>query len=80
MTGNSRRALRLHHLDRVARKARLIARLTSYSDDPEKIAKLARRIRDHRCVCSCQMCRNPRRSTLTKGSHKRTIQERRHQY
>jgi hypothetical protein len=63
----------------VAAKSRLVAKLICVSGDPAKVSELARRIRDHRSVCSCQMCRNPRRSSLTKGSERKTIQERRHQ-
>lgn len=36
----------------------------------------ARRLRDHLAVCSCSMCRNPRRSGWLSNTEKRTIQER----
>jgi len=78
---------RRHHADRMLRKAKLIAKLQSGLGTwtgtnwapvaPEQTAKRARRIRDHRCACSCQMCRNPRRSALTKGKKRPTLQERR---
>lgn len=71
------RAVRRHHLTKALAKARKLAALKSFSTDPDTLAKMARRIRDHRTACSCQMCRNPRRSTLSKGWEKLTIQERR---
>jgi len=36
-------------------------------------------LRKNNTVCSCQDCRNERRSVLTKGSEKSTAQERRYQ-
>jgi len=79
-------ALRRHHSERILRKAKLIAKLqgkfgslllSASPESPEKIANRARRMRDHRCACSCQMCRNPRHSSLTKGKDRMTLQERR---
>jgi|GEM_PF-6563760 len=73
----SRRALRRHHLVRVLKKARRAAAQQSFSEDPEVLDERARRIRDHRSACSCQMCRNPRRSSLNKGKDKLSVQEKR---
>lgn len=44
-----------------------------------EILKRARKNRDHLAKCSCQMCRNPRTSKITKGKEKLTRQERRAQ-
>ncbi len=38
--------------------------------------KFARKCRDHPKACSCNMCRNPRHSALSKGAEKLTRQER----
>lgn len=45
----------------------------------EQILMRARKNRDHLATCSCQMCRNPRTSKITKGKDKLTLQERRAQ-
>jgi len=71
------RAARRHHQTKALAKALKVAAVKSFSTDPQVLAKMARRIRDHRTACSCQMCRNPRRSALSKGWQKLTIQERR---
>lgn len=71
-------ALKRHHAARMLRKSERITKLVWSECYPSEIARRARRIRDHRCNCSCQMCRNPRRSTLTPGAKRSTIQERRH--
>lgn len=60
------------------RKSERITKLVWSESDPSEVARRARRIRDHLCNCSCQMYRNPRRSALTPGAKRRTIQERRH--
>lgn len=71
-------ALNRHHTARMLRKSERITKLVWSESDPSEIARRSRRIRDHRCNCSCQMCRNPRRSVLTPGAKCSTIQERRH--
>lgn len=38
--------------------------------------KWARHMQQNRKNCSCAMCCNPRRSPFNKGSHKKTMQER----
>ena len=45
------------------------------NDDAEMHAKIAFRTNTFTC-CSCQMCRNERRSDWSSGSIKLTIQER----
>lgn len=37
----------------------------------------AEKLADHLCNCSCDMCKNPRKSKFHKGKDKRTMQERR---
>lgn len=45
--------------------------------EPKAVDKLAHRLRDNPKKCSCDMCRNPRRSGYNKGVDKLTMQERR---
>jgi hypothetical protein len=44
--------------------------------DPEFFKAYCRRFREIAKPCSCQMCRNPRRSVFYKGKGKLTMQER----
>ena len=39
----------------------------------------AKRLADNLAICSCSMCRNPRRSSFHKGVRKLTLQERKAQ-
>lgn len=57
-----------------AKAVRVYGRMDSPGLDPRRHEKLA----DHLAACSCQMCRNPRRSTFYTGIDKLTMQERRH--
>ncbi len=69
-----KRARRIRDKLRMKAKAvRIYGRMDSEGMDPMRHAKLA----DHIAVCSCQMCRNPRRSTFYTGEDKLTMQERR---
>ena len=49
---------------------------TGHSTD-EDAHRMARKLRDNLAVCSCSMCRNPRRSDWSSGKERLTIQERR---
>ena len=74
----STRAIRRHHKERMKAKARHIAGVvwryvmgdTKRDDIVEQSIKNA----DHLKACSCEMCRNPRRSGWRKGKGK-TIKE-----
>lgn len=70
-----KRARRIRDKLRMKAKAvRIYSRMDSPGLDPMRHAKLA----DHIAVCSCQMCRNPRRSSFYTGIGRLTMQERRH--
>jgi hypothetical protein len=58
-------------------RARRIAGWFDPDASPEKLADRGRRFRDHVVNCSCPRCGNPRRSRLSKGWQKLTLQERR---
>lgn len=78
------RAERIHQDKRATQRAFKTARRLwwrfdlmmygKYPDDTE-IFDTARKNRKQRTDCSCQMCRNPRTSKLTRGKHKLTRQE-----
>lgn len=62
------------HSDFVAlAKARRIARSMGFSG--EDVDRHAVRIRSNRCKCSCEMCRNPRRSSWGTVKGRLTLQE-----
>lgn len=44
--------------------------------DVSKLEKRARHLKDTPTPCSCEMCRNPRRSRWANGTSKLTMQER----
>lgn len=70
----AKRARRIRDKLRMKAKAvRVYAKRTLRGDDPTRFAKLA----DNITVCSCHMCRNPRRSAFHSGSERLTMQERR---
>lgn len=74
---HAKRARRRQDAKRMFKRAERLTRLVwSEADEPE-IARRACRIRDHQAHCSCPQCGNPRRSRLSKGWQKLTIQERR---
>lgn len=66
-----KRARRMRDKQRMKAKANRIGYLHGLPGNWDKAY-------DHLALCSCQMCRNPRRSTIHTGLEKLTIQERRH--
>lgn len=60
------RRKRRNEKEKKKKKAREI-----YPNDPR-----AEHLADNLAVCSCDMCKNPRRSKMVKGKEKLTIQER----
>lgn len=64
----SKRAERRHHRRRMIRKALHYGVCCS---DPKR----ARKMVDYLCICSCNLCRNPRRTSWNQGQHRWTIQE-----
>ena len=58
-------------------RARFYMSYVEWKTDPELIEIRARQLRNDAKPCSCQMCRNPRRSVFYKGKGKLTMQERR---
>ena len=75
MALEEKRARRIRDKLRMKAKAvRVYSRYDLPASDPKRHAKLA----DHMASCSCQMCRNPRRSTFHSGLDRLTMQERRH--
>lgn len=62
--------------DKALRKARNIVKRWQITD-PRVADRIAHRLRDNRKQCSCEMCRNPRRSKWAKKNCKLTIHERR---
>lgn len=64
-----KRARRIRDKLRMKAKAAMIGRLHGLPGNWDKVA-------EHLAVCSCQMCRNPRRSTIYSGLEKLTMQER----
>lgn len=80
------RANRRHHKFRMKDKAERIekGRQSSYytNEDKERLQKWAEAARtqgDHLKSCSCDHCRNPRRSRIYRGHESLTLQERRFQ-
>jgi hypothetical protein len=72
------RGIRRQQKKRAFEKAKRIAealRLDKGFNEAE-INHWAHRMEKNRKDCSCQMCRNPRHSAYTKGTHKLTMQER----
>lgn len=61
-------ARRRHDLDRMKAKAKRVSRITGGRYDL---------LYNHLAVCSCQMCRNPRRSSFNSREARLTMQERR---
>ena len=79
----SSRAMRRHHRARMYKRAKKILdqwywfdpRSCSFTKEEEhRIISLRR---DHITLCSCEMCRNVRRSGWTSGKEYLTLQERR---
>lgn len=69
-----KRARRIRDKLRMRAKAVRVYALSSLQgEDVTRFARLADNIK----ACSCQMCRNPRRSTFHTGVDKLTMQERR---
>lgn len=66
-----KRAWRRHHLARMKVKAKMVGELHGIPGNWDKEY-------DHLAVCSCHLCRNPRRSRLNSGSSVLTMQERKH--
>jgi hypothetical protein len=73
----SKRAVRRHHRDRLkCRRKYYHGRGSGPTDAPITEEFLGRMV-DTPTPCSCQMCRNPRRSAWYKVEEKLTMQERR---
>ena len=78
MTDKTTRALRRFHRDRMYRRARRIIQnfwwrnWSSYTEDD--LHTMVSRHRDNMKICSCWMCRSPRKDS--KGKEQWTIQER----
>lgn len=74
----SKRAIRRHHKQRMKAKARYIAgviwRYAMGDTKSEEVVESMERNADHLKACSCEMCRNPRRSKWRKNKGK-TIRE-----
>lgn len=68
------KAYNRHQAEKALKKARKLA-TRFIPNDPVAAEKNAHRMRDNRKPCSCNMCRNPRRSIYYKGKGKLTLQE-----
>lgn len=65
-----KRARRIQDKLRMKAKAKRVGKINGLPGNWDKLS-------DHLAACSCQMCRNPRRSTWHSGSERLTMQERR---
>ncbi len=67
---------RLHQIKKYKNKTRKILKgIINNIPDEQEIGKHFK----NRKKCSCEMCRNPRRSSFSKGKNKLTRQERRNE-
>ena len=69
-----RRALRRHHKERMKAKARHICTKIWREKNLSVIKRLTKNA-DNLKMCSCEMCRNPRRSGWYKGKRGWTLKE-----
>ena len=68
------RALRRHHRARMFTRA--LNKVRRWHPDQEWITWYAHRVADNMAICSCEMCKNPRRSGWTPKFERMTMQER----
>lgn len=73
----SKRARRRKEAERMRRRAESVVRRFWSEADEAFVAGVSRRLRDHLRDCSCPKCCNPRRSHLSRGWQRLTLQERR---
>lgn len=75
-TGKMNRAQRRKNkYKKIKKMFRILKRDPFYYDDEERMY-YAKIMSDNPTICSCQSCRNPRRSIFYKGKSKLTVQER----
>lgn len=72
------RAERRHHHQRMLDKVKTFGYYWHDWQDEEKKTLHQKKTAENRKPCSCDMCRNPRRSGIYKGENRLTIQERKH--
>ncbi len=72
----SQRAYNRQQSEKALKRARKVAKRW-VPKDPATAEHIAHKLRDTPKLCSCHMCRNPRRSGWNKSDAKLTMQERR---